>query len=111
MSELETGFDTAMQSHHPLNQRDQRVEMEQIPVRCPRCGAVLGRMVQRKGIPVLLSEGWFVNQGERLCPDCQGLFIVKPVKVTWDELVRRFVERNKLNGDVGELVISTAKEG
>jgi len=80
------------------------IEMEQIPVRCPRCGAVIGRLVRRRGVPTLLSEGWYVSVGERLCHDCGGLFVVKPVKAAWDELVRRFLERNRLNGDVGELV-------
>jgi len=79
--------------------------MEQIPVRCPDCGAVLGRLVRRRGLPVLLSEGWFVSQGERLCPDCRAVFVVKPVKATWEELVRRFLERNRLNGDVGEIMV------
>lgn len=82
--------------------------LEQIPVRCPRCGAVLGRMVQRKGTPVLLSEGWYVQEGERPCTDCRAVFVVKPVRVPWDELVRRFLEKNRLNGDVGEIVIEGA---
>ncbi len=68
--------------------------VEFIPVRCPHCGAVLGRMAPRGEAVKLLADGWEIGEGTRACPDCRKGFVFKAPKLAWEALVARWYQVN-----------------
>lgn len=73
-------------------------EVEFIPVRCPHCGAMMGRMTPRGPRIVLLSDGWEITEGARECPDCRKRFAFRPKPLLeWNAVVERYL---KVNGRV-----------
>jgi uncharacterized C2H2 Zn-finger protein len=67
--------------------------MADIPVTCPSCGALFGRMVQVNGVVRLDAAGWIISDGYRHCHRCGHVFHFKPPKAPWPELVRRAEKR------------------
>lgn len=68
--------------------------VEFIPVRCPKCGAVMGRMIPRETRIILATEAWEIVEGTRPCPDCRKPFSFRPPKLTWEALVERWLKVN-----------------
>lgn len=73
------------------------IVVEFIPVRCPHCGAVLGRMKPKAERIVLEADAWEIIEGTRACPDCRRVFAFRPPKAGWEALVERW---QKVNGRV-----------
>lgn len=68
--------------------------VEFIPVRCPHCGAVMGRMIAKGDRIFLRAEDWEIAEGARDCPDCHRRFAFRPPKLGWDALVERWQSVN-----------------
>jgi hypothetical protein len=69
--------------------------MPDIPVTCPSCGALFGRMVQVNGVVRLDSGGWIIAYGHRHCHCCGHIFHFRPPKSSWDELVQWAAKRQE----------------
>ena len=68
--------------------------VEFIPVRCPHCGAMMGRMTPKAERIVLKADTWEIVEGTRDCPDCRKPFAFRPPKLPWEALADRWLQAN-----------------
>jgi len=73
-----------------------------IPVECPECGAVIGEMVQIKGMIRLDSGGRLIRDGMRHCYRCGRPFHFKPPITSWEEVCERAFRRVNGGGERSE---------
>lgn len=72
-------------------------DVTSIPYSCPTCGAVVGEFVQVHGWVRLDAGGWLIGDGQTHCHRCGRLIHFKAPRESWDELVRRYLERLQTN--------------